>query len=76
MQFQGPGSGIIVHECLPKGTGGDFDFGDAPEEDTAYLNPVIIGHFPTCTQVGPNEWISHGCPNSLFFGGTVFTVIR
>jgi hypothetical protein len=71
MQFQGPGSGIIVHECLPKGTGGDFDFGDAPEEDTAYLNPVIIGHFPTCTQVGPNEWISHGCPNSLFFGGTI-----
>jgi hypothetical protein len=64
-----PGSGIIVHECLPKA---DLEFGDAPEEDLAYLNPNIMGHFPTCTQVGPpNSFISHGCPSWLFFGGYV-----
>ena len=63
------GSGIIVHECLAKL---DIEFGDAPEEDLAYINPDIMGHFPTCTQVGPpNSFISHGCPSWLFFGGLV-----
>jgi hypothetical protein len=68
-----PGAGIIVHECLPKDQGQiDQEYGDAPEEDTAYINPVVIGHFPTCVQVGPpNSYISHGCPNPLFFGGLI-----
>lgn len=66
VQNPGPG-GIIVHECLAT-----EDYGDAPEEDTAYIRPVIIGHFPTCTQVGPpNSYISHGCPSALFFGAFV-----
>jgi hypothetical protein len=64
----GPG-GTIVHECLPTG---DYDFGDAPEGDTAYIDPVVIGNFPTCIDVGPaNSYISHGCPSALFFGAFV-----
>ncbi len=64
----GPG-GIIVHECLFKG---DYDFGDAPENDTAYINPVVIGNFPTCIMVGTaNSFIAHGCPSALFFGAFV-----
>lgn len=62
----GPG-GTIVHECLAS-----TEYGDAPEGDTAYINPVIIGNFPTCTQVGqPNSFIEHGCPSNLFFGAFV-----
>jgi hypothetical protein len=62
----GPG-GTIVHECLAT-----TEFGDAPEGDTAYINPVVIGNFPTCTQVGPpNSFIVHGCPSNLFFGAFV-----
>jgi hypothetical protein len=62
----GPG-GTIVHECLSS-----EEYGDAPEGDTAYINPVIIGNFPTCTQVGPlNSFIVHGCPSNLFFGALV-----
>jgi hypothetical protein len=65
-----PPGGIVVHECVPKAM---KEFGDAPEMDTAYLPPpVVIGHFPTCMQVGPvNSYISHGCPNPLFFGGLI-----
>jgi hypothetical protein len=59
--------GIIVHECL-----GGSEFGDAPEEDTAYIDPVTIGYFPTCVNVGPvNSHVIHGCPSALFFGGLV-----
>lgn len=62
----GPG-GTIVHECLAT-----EEFGDAPEGDTAYIWPVVIGNFPTCTQVGPaNSFISHNCPSALFFGAFV-----
>lgn len=67
----GPG-GIIVHECLAAENGTGLDFGDAPEGDTAYINPVVLGNFPTCLQVGPvNSFISHGCQNPLFFGGLI-----
>jgi hypothetical protein len=67
-----PPGGIVVHECLPQQGGAGYDFGDAPEGDTAYIDPVVIGNFPTCMQVGPpNSFIKHGCPNPLFFGGTI-----
>jgi hypothetical protein len=69
--WDGGNGGTIVHECLPKGNGTEFDFGDAPENDTAYIENLVMGNFPTCTQVGPNGFISHGCPSKLFFGGYV-----
>jgi hypothetical protein len=69
-QGMAPKGGLFVHECLPKV--GNLDFGDAPEGDTAYLYPVVIGNFPTCTQVGPQgSFISHQCPSNLFFGALV-----
>lgn len=64
-----PPGGIVVHECVPKQGGDNLDWGDAPEGDTAYIDPMVIGKFPTCAQVGPNSFIIHGCPNALFFGG-------
>jgi hypothetical protein len=68
-----PPGGIVVHECVPKQGGGiEYDYGDAPEGDTAYHKNAVIGNFPTCTQVGPvNSFISHGCSGTLFFGGLV-----
>jgi len=67
-----PPGGIVVHECLPQPGGVEYDFGDAPEGDTAYIDPLVIGKFPTCIQVGPaNSYIKHGLPNPLFFGGTI-----
>jgi hypothetical protein len=68
-----PPGGLMVHECVPKENNPDRDYGDAPENDTAYLPPpVVIGNFPTCIDVGlPNSFISHGCNNPLFFGGFI-----
>jgi len=65
--WDGLPGGTIVHECLASA-----EYGDAPEGDTAYINPVVIGNFPTCTQVGPpNSFIVHGCPSNLYFGAFV-----
>jgi hypothetical protein len=67
-----PPGGIIVHECLPIPGGVQYDFGDAPEGDTAYLEGSVIGNFPTCMGIGPlNSFIKHGFPNPLFFGGYI-----
>jgi hypothetical protein len=67
-----PPGGIVVHECVPQQGGVGYDFGDAPEGDTAYIDPLVFGNFPTCIQVGPaNSFIKHGFPNPLFFGGTI-----
>jgi hypothetical protein len=70
--WNGHPGGTIVHECLPGGGGIEFDYGDAPEGDTAYIDPLVIGSYPTCVQVGPlNSFIKHGFPNPLFFGGYI-----
>lgn len=63
--------GNISHVCFtPWNPPGQYDFGDAPESDIAYL-PATMGQFPTCQNTGPAGFISHGCPNFLFFGGMI-----
>jgi hypothetical protein len=41
--------------------GEEYDFGDAPEGDTAYPSLGIIGNFPTCSAIGPaGYYVNHG----------------
>jgi hypothetical protein len=59
----------LQHTCWDEWeNGGLYEFGDAPEGDPAYIGGAI-GQFPTCMNVGPAGFISHNCPNPLFFGG-------
>lgn len=61
----------IVHTCWDEWEGGIMkEYGDAPEGDMAYIGGAT-GQFPTCMNVGPAGFISHGCPNPLYFGGTI-----
>jgi len=61
----------IIHTCWDEWEGGIMkEYGDAPEGDMAYIGGAI-GQFPTCMNVLPNGFISHNCPNPLFFGGTI-----
>lgn len=49
-----------------------FEFGDAPEGALAYLSPLTIGQFPTCTNVGPpSSHIQHFMNPGMFFGPSV-----
>jgi len=53
-------------------TGENFEFGDAPEGSLAYLTPLTIGQFPTCTNVGlPFSHIQHFTNPGMFFGPSV-----
>jgi hypothetical protein len=36
-----------------------YDFGDAPEESIAYLDPSMTGSFPTCITIPASGWIEH-----------------
>lgn len=66
--------GIIIHECVPPDPADlNYEFGDAPDQSLAYIDGTI-GDFPTCIRAIPtdyNDYISHPCPNPLFFGGWV-----
>lgn len=46
------------------------DFGDAPEGALAYPSTGMSGQFPTCINVLPTGFVSHGFPTLAWFGTT------